>query len=247
LGENDRQPIRLFFLGRYPDFADRIANAGAQACILIFRVNHNSVTPITKVKSKMEHGFPARIIDRVAANARVIRRAPEAVALIGIIVVGVSYVGFQNFHRERVAALNDTIASQERLLANYRTKLKGATPEEAAAQIEKLTRFFADARKSLITAKSEQVTVENRSRDPHRLYDENKPIALVRDPKIELDKKKITFLAVNAEALLGANKTYEFQDWKVACGGTQLYSITSDGSGSQYSYSPFACKIVGSR
>ena len=96
----------------------------------------------------MGHGFLARITDRGAANARVIRRAPEAVALMGIIVVGVSYVGFQNFHRERVATLNDTIASQERLLADYRTKLKGATPEEAAAQIEKLTRLLADTQKS---------------------------------------------------------------------------------------------------
>jgi len=59
------------------------------------------------------------------------------------------------------------------------------------AQIEKLTHLLADARKSLITAKSEPVTVENRSRDPQRLYEENKPIAVVRDPKIELDKKKL--------------------------------------------------------
>ena len=159
----------------------------------------------------MEHGFLARIIDRVAANATVIRRAPEAVALIGIIVVGVSYVGFQNFHRERVAVLNDTIASQERLLADYRAKLKGVTPEGAAAQIEKLTRLLADVRKSLNTAKSEPVTVENRSRDPQRLYEENKPIALVRDPKIDLDKKKITFPAVDTEALLGLIRFTNFK------------------------------------
>jgi len=215
--------------------------------IRVFRVNHNSVTLITKAKSEMEHGFLARIIDRVAANARVIRRAPEAIALTALVAVGISYFGLQQFHRERVAALNDTIASQDRLLADYRTKLKGATPEEAVAQIEKLTSLLADARKSLATAKTEPVAVVNRSRDPQRLYEENKPIALVRDPKIELDKKKITFLAVNAEARLGANRTFEFQDWKLACGGTQLYSATSDGSGNQYSYSPLACKIVGSR
>ncbi len=78
----------------------------------------------------MEHGFPARIVDRVVANARVIRWAPEAVALVGIIAAGFSYVGLQHFNRERVVALNDRILSQERLLADYRTKLKGA--EEAA-------------------------------------------------------------------------------------------------------------------
>jgi hypothetical protein len=195
----------------------------------------------------MEHRFVARILDRVVANARAIRRAPEVVALVGIITLGVSSFAFQHFHLERVAALSDTIASQERLLADYRTQLKGA--EEAAAQIEKLTSSLAETQRSLNAAKTKPlpVSVENRSRDPRRLYDDNKPIALVRDPKVDLDKKKITFPAVNAEALLGVNKTYEFQDWKLACGGTQLYSMINDGSGSQYSYSPLTCKITGIR
>jgi hypothetical protein len=57
----------------------------------------------------MEHGFSARINDRAVANARVIRGAPEAVALTVIITLGVSYFAFQHFHRERVAALNDKI------------------------------------------------------------------------------------------------------------------------------------------
>ena len=78
----------------------------------------------------MDFGFLAPIIDRVVANARVIRRAPEAIALVGIITLGVSYFAFQHFDRERVAALNDKILSQERLLIDYRAKLKGA---EAAA------------------------------------------------------------------------------------------------------------------
>jgi hypothetical protein len=195
----------------------------------------------------MEHWFVARIRDRVVANARAIRRAPEVVALVGIITLGVSSFAFQHFHLERVAALSDTIASQERLLADYRTQLKGA--EEAAAQIEKLTSSLAETQRSLNAAKTTPlpVSVENRSRDPRRLYDDNKPIALVRDPKVDLDKKKITFPAVNAEALLGVNKTYEFQDWKLACGGTQLYSMINDSSGSQYSYSPLTCKITGIR
>jgi len=66
----------------------------------------------------MKHGLFTRIIDRVVANARVIRWAPEAVALVGIITLGVSYFAFQHFHRERVAALHDRILSQERRLAD---------------------------------------------------------------------------------------------------------------------------------
>jgi hypothetical protein len=196
--------------------------------------------------SEMEADLFARILDRAVANTRVIRGAPEAIALTALVAAGISYFGSLQVHRERVAVLNDRIASQDRLLTDYRTKLKGASPDEAASQVEKLTRLLADAQ-SPREAKGKPVSVENRSRDPRRLYEDNKPIALVHDPKVDLDKKKIVFPAVNAEALLGANKTYEFQDWKLACGGTQLYSTTNDGSGSQYSYSPLPCKIVGSR
>ena len=195
----------------------------------------------------MEADLFARILDRAVASARVIRRAPEASALAALLAAGISYFAFQQFHRESVGVLNQTIAAQGRLLADYRTKLKGASPDEAATQIEKLTDQLADAQKSLSVTKSKPLSVENRSRDSRRLYEDNKPIALVSDPKLDLDKKKITFPAVNAEVLLGANKIYEFQDWKLTCGGTQLYSMISDGSGNEYSYSPLAGKIVGSR
>jgi hypothetical protein len=195
----------------------------------------------------MERGLLVRIIDRAVANARVIRGAPEAIALTAIIAVGMSYLGLQQFDRERVAALNDRIASQERLLTDYRTKLKGATPEEAVAQIDKLTSLLAETQKRMTETRGRPASDEKRSRDPRRLYDDNKPIALVHDPKIDLDKKKMTFPEVNAEVILGANKFYEFQDWKLMCGGTQLYSMVSDGSGREFSYSPLTCKIVGSR
>jgi cell division protein FtsL len=64
---------------------------------------------------------------------------------VGIITLGVSYFALQHFHRERVATLNDRILSQERLLIDYRNKLKVA--EEATAQIEKLTSSLAETQK----------------------------------------------------------------------------------------------------
>ena len=195
----------------------------------------------------MEYGFVARILDRVVANARVIRRAPEAVPLLGIITLGISYFAFQHFHREDLAALNDRIASQEGLLIEYRAKLKGATPAEAATQIEKLTELLADTQKSLNETKSKPASLDNRSRDPRRLYEDGNPIAQVQDPKVDLDNKKITFPVVNSAIILGINKFYEFQNWKLACGGTRLYNTTGDGVAREYSYSPLICKIMGNR
>jgi uncharacterized coiled-coil protein SlyX len=195
----------------------------------------------------MQRGFFARILDRVVANVRVIRGAPEAITLTAIVAGGMSYFAFQQFHRERLAALNDRIASQEQLLTDYRTKLRGATPAEAATKIENLTSSLADTKKSLSETKSKLALVDNRSRDPLRLYEDNNPIALVKNPYVDLERKKITFLGVNSGVLLGIGKSYEFQNWKLACGGTQLYNAASDGAVHEYSYSPLTCKIVGNR
>jgi len=194
----------------------------------------------------MQRGFVGRLVDRVIAEGRVIRGAPEAVALVGIITFGVSYFGFHHFQREELAALNDRFTSQERLLADYQTKLRGPTPGEAATQIEKLTSLLAETQKRLSETKSKPVSVENQSHDPRRLYEDDNPIAEVQDPKLDLDNKKIIFPVVSSAAILGVNKLYEFRNWKLACGSTQLYNMMTNGSGYDYSYSPLICKIVGS-
>jgi hypothetical protein len=106
---------------------------------------------------------------------------------------------------------------------------------------------LAETQKSLSEAKGKLASVEKRSRDPRRLYEDNNPIALTQDPKIDLEKKKITFPIVNAAVILGTNKVYEFHDWRLACGGTQLYNMIGAGAAREFSYSPLTCKIVGNR
>ena len=149
----------------------------------------------------MQDGLLSRIIDRAVANARAIWGAPEAIAVAGVIAVGMSYFGFQHY-RERLADLKERLASQDRLLTEYRAKLSGANPEEAATQIEQLTAALAAADKRLSAAKNELIEVEKRFRDPRSLYDGNTPIAQVQDPKIDLDQKKVTFPSVSAGVIL---------------------------------------------
>ena len=98
-----------------------------------------------------------------------------------------------------------------------------------------------------MASKDKPVSVESRSRDAHSLYEDNNPIAQAQDPKIDLDQKKVTFAAVNSGHILQTNKLYQFQNWKLACGGTRLYNMVSDGASPEFSYSPLICKIVGSR
>jgi uncharacterized coiled-coil protein SlyX len=177
----------------------------------------------------------------------VIRRSLEAVAVLAIIAIGVSYFLLRRVHQERLAALKDRMALQETLLSEYQTKLKGAPPAEAAAQLEDLTKRLAETQKNLDETTSKLALLENQTRDPLRLYQGGNAIARVRDTKVNLDKKTITFPAITSEVLLEINKVYGFQNWNVLCGGTQVYNAVKHGTTREFSYSPLTCRILGSR
>ncbi len=195
----------------------------------------------------MEHGFAARMLARTKANLDGVKAAPEAFLLLAIITFGVSSFAFRQFDREPFAVLEDKVALQEAQITEYRNKLNGATPGEAAIEIEKLTKMLEAAQASLNEAKTQGASVDGRSRDPRSLYEDANPIALVRDPKVDVENKKITFPVVTSSVILGINKSYEFQDWKLACGSTRLYNAVRNGATREFSYAPLTCKIVGSR
>ena len=108
-------------------------------------------------------------------------------------------------------------------------------------------KMLADAQRNLNETKAKAVSLDVRPRDPRSLYEDDNPIALVRDPKIDLDNKKITFPVVTSSVILGINKSYQFQNWKLACGSTQVYNAVRNGAAREFSYAPLTCKIVGNR
>src|SRR5258708_907591 len=144
----------------------------------------------------MGRGFVAWVRNRILANFANIKAAPEGFLLLMIIAIGVSYLAFQRVEREHLAVLETKIAERDALITEYRSKLNGATPVQAANEIEKLTKTLADAQRNLNEAKTKAASFDVRPRDPRSLYEEDNPIALVRDPKIDLDNKKITFPVV---------------------------------------------------
>ena len=190
----------------------------------------------------MGRGFVAWVRNRILANFAAIKAAPEALLLAMIITIGVSYLAFQRAEGEHLAVLENKIAEREALIAVYRSKLNGATNE-----IEKLTKTLAEAQSNLNEAKTKAASVDVRPRDPRSLYADDNPIAIVRDPKIDLDNKKITFPVVTSSVILGINKSYQFQNWKLACGSTQVYNAVRNGAAREFSYAPLTCKIVGNR
>jgi hypothetical protein len=89
----------------------------------------------------MQSGFLSRSVDRLVANARAIRGAPEAILLVVIGGIGICGFGFQHY-RDRLADLNAQLVSRDRLLTEYRTKLT-----EAETQAMKLTQCISWRRK----------------------------------------------------------------------------------------------------
>jgi cell division protein FtsL len=196
----------------------------------------------------MDRGFVGWLGNRVPTNVAGIKAAPEAFLLLIIITLAVSYLASQRSHNKHVAVLDQKIAEREALLTDYRSKLNGASPQQAANEIEKLTKTLADAQRDLNEAKTKAASVNVKPRDPRSLYDEDNPIAAVRDPKIDLNNKKITFPVATSSVILGINKSYQFQNWKLACGSTQVYNtIRNNGAAPEFSYAPLTCKIVGNR
>jgi hypothetical protein len=193
----------------------------------------------------MGRRFVAWVRNRALKNVAGIKTAPEAFLLLMIITIGVFYLFYlaiQRVQGEQLAVLENKIAEREALIAEYRSKLNGATNE-----IEKLTKTLADAQRNLNEAKTKAASFDVRPRDPRSLYEEDNPIALVRDPKIDLDNKKITFPVVTSSVILGINRSYQFQNWKLACGSTQVYNAIRNGAAREFSYAPLTCKIVGNR
>jgi len=91
----------------------------------------------------MQSGLLSRSVDRLVANARVIRGAPEAILSVVIVEIGICGFSFQHY-RERLADLNAQLVSRDQLLTECRTKLT-----EAETQVAKLTSALADTEKRL--------------------------------------------------------------------------------------------------
>ena len=125
--------------------------------ILTQRWYRESVMHIVNRGVEMRNSVLSRVIDRLVANARAIRGAPEAIVLVMIVGIGISGFGFRHY-RERLADLNGRLASQDRLLTEYRTKLT-----EAETQIGKLGTALAAAEKSFRASKDRPRLVENAS------------------------------------------------------------------------------------
>src|SRR6266576_6777842 len=97
----------------------------------------------------MGRGFVIRVRNRTRTNLVGIKAAPEAFLVLMIITIGVSYLVLQRNQNAHLAVLENKIAEREALITEYRTKLNGATPEQAANEIEELKKTLAETQRNL--------------------------------------------------------------------------------------------------
>jgi hypothetical protein len=191
-------------------------------------------------------GLLSETIGRARANGGAAKAAPAAFAALAVVVFGLSYFAVRHSYGERLSGLEARLASQEALLADYRTRLRQAAPGQAAAQIKRLTLLAADLQSRLDAANGKLAASADRLRDPQHLYEDNSPIARVHDPKVDLSGQTVTFPLVTSGVLLATDKPYQYRQWKLICGGTQSYSAQGTGAAPEFDYSHLICRIVGS-
>src|SRR6516164_224054 len=88
-------------------------------------------------------GFLARVVDRARVNADGVSAAPEAFVVLAIVAFGIPCFALRQSYGERLAVLESKLATQQALVADYRTKLRGAFAQQAAAQVEELSALAA--------------------------------------------------------------------------------------------------------
>jgi hypothetical protein len=190
--------------------------------------------------------FPAALIDRARGSAEDIKAGQGAFAVLVIIMLAIPWIVLPQLYGERLAALENKLASETALVFDYRAKLQAAS-QRAAGQIDELSALVADLQNHLLEEKEKLAALERQPRDEQNLYEDNAPIARARDPRIDLAAKNVTFPSVTSGTLLTADKFYQYRKWKSAWGGSQSYRMIDDGAVPKFAYSHLICRIVGVR
>ena len=131
----------------------------------------------------MEHGFVAWFLDPCHENMRVVKQAPEAFLIMGLLVSVVVYLAVSKFHEERFADLGERIAFLDDRVSDYQTRLKGASPEEAAKEITKLNNQLSAAETKINAL---QKTLSLRSFPPRQLAEIGAAVSDFKDIALDI-------------------------------------------------------------
>lgn len=105
---------------------------------------------------ELMHKMIEYLLTRLRENIRVVREAWETVIVTALLSGLIVWMIAGALHQERISVLNDRIGGLNDQLIEYRTKLKGATPEEAEKQITSLRQELSDMKDAVSNIKRQQ-------------------------------------------------------------------------------------------
>ena len=185
----------------------------------------------------MEHGLVAWFLDRCRENFRVVREAPEAFAIMAIVIAVIVYFAIDKLHAERFAELGERVAFLNDQVNDYRNRLHGATPEDAQKEIQSLTRKLNHAEEQIYA-------LQHPPREENSLYQNGEVVAHVLNTSIDRNAQIVHFSNITEAARLKENEPFEFRDMRL-----QLINYTGafGAPGAMGNFNNVTCHIIGKR
>jgi hypothetical protein len=158
---------------------------------------------------------------------------PFAVALL--VMSGAIWGAMEWRYGGIIANRDSTISLLTAQRDDYLTKLKGASPDEAAHELKSL-------KEQLENQKSLLDRLAHPSHNPLGLYQGGAEVAMLRAASTNPVDETITLQMVGSKAPLDMNRTFEFREFVVLCSG-QITANMAFGPQTTIIYDTLLCKI----
>jgi hypothetical protein len=160
--------------------------------------------------------------------------------VICVLIAGVIWAAFGWSYSTVLASKNAQIELLETRVSDYQDKLKGASPEQAAGELQRLRSELDDTRRQLNT-------IQNPPRDDNSVYQRGKRIGVVGGIHIDIPTSTVGFDQMTIAGKLDEATNVEFRNLILAFKGSDGIGSASQGLAVTTTYVRARFAIVGNR
>jgi hypothetical protein len=173
-----------------------------------------------------------QFIRYVLGEAGVIVRAPLVFAAAVLILVGLAWMAMDWRYSGVIANRDSEISSLRTQRDEYKEKLAGATPEQAAQRIAGLEgrlkelKDTIDGLKDAISKLTKPLSKDiaaTQARDPDAIYQSDLAVGHVVGARITLNQGQVYLDQIENAANLDKSKTFEYRDYVLRLGRADSY------------------------
>jgi hypothetical protein len=178
---------------------------------------------------------------KFAEQWAVVKSAPYPFILALLVAIGAIWFVLNNFIYGTVLAnKNAEIDLLNGRVAAYQDKLKGATPEQAAGEIQSL-------RDQLTETKKQLTAIINPPRDPNSLYQRGQRVGVVAGAQIDSSNKLVIFQQMTVSGELDQATNVEFRNLILSYQRSDTITQARMGLSGSSTYYNARFSIVGNR